>query len=119
VGVGARRSQDRYSAGERESDGSGSDSDGRKTKGNGVKPASGHPIHRGSTESIRCGSFHRTIHLNGSIPRSSQEDPGRFLANRLQLRPKSEFRSSAKKTTSGRPDGKTFCKPLHHVNLGL
>jgi hypothetical protein len=50
----------------------------------------------GSTESIRCGSFHRTIHLNGSILRSSQEDQGGFFANRLQLRPKSEFRSSAK-----------------------
>jgi hypothetical protein len=46
----------------------------RKTKGNGVNPAPGRPIYRGSTESIRCGSFHRTIRLNGSIPRSSRED---------------------------------------------
>jgi hypothetical protein len=104
---------------ERESDRSGSDSNGRKTKGNEVNPASGRPIYRGSTESIRCGSFHCTICLNGSIPRSSREDQGGFFANRLQLRPKSEFRSLAKKTTSCRPDGKSFCKTPHHVNLGL
>jgi hypothetical protein len=59
---------------ERESDGSGSDIDGRKTKGNGVNLAPGRPIYRGSTESICCGSFHFTIRLNGSIPRSSRED---------------------------------------------
>jgi hypothetical protein len=32
---------------ERESDGRGSNSDGRKTKGDGVNPASGRPIYRG------------------------------------------------------------------------
>jgi hypothetical protein len=47
AGAGARLSQDRYDAWESENDGSGSDSAGRKTKGNGVNPAPGHPIYRG------------------------------------------------------------------------
>jgi hypothetical protein len=62
------------SAQEREGGGKGSDSDGRKTKGNGVNPTLGRLIYRGSTESIRCDSFHRLMRLNGSIPRSSRED---------------------------------------------
>jgi hypothetical protein len=85
AGARERRSQDRYDARERErereSDSSEIERDARtKTKGNGVNPAPGRPIYRGSTESIRCGSFHRTMRLNGSIPRTSREDPGGFFA---------------------------------------
>jgi hypothetical protein len=37
----------------------------------------------GSTESARCGSFRRTTRFNGCIPRSSREDYGGFISNRL------------------------------------
>jgi hypothetical protein len=42
-----------------------------------------------------------------------------FSRNKPKLRPKSEFRSLAKKTTSGSPDGKPFCRPPHHVDISL
>jgi hypothetical protein len=42
-----------------------------------------------------------------------------FSRNKSQLQPKSEFRSLAKKTTSGRPNGKSFCKPPRHINISL
>jgi hypothetical protein len=64
----AQRLQDCYGVRKRESDSGESERDERKkTKANGVNPAPGRPIYRGSTESICCGSFHRTKRLNGSI----------------------------------------------------
>jgi hypothetical protein len=42
-----------------------------------------------------------------------------FSRKKPELRPKPEFRSLAEKTTSGRPDEKSFCKPLRHVNISL
>jgi hypothetical protein len=75
------REREREIERERESDSSKSKRDARKkTKGNGVNPAPGRPIYRGSTESIRCGSFHHTMRLDGSIPKTSREDPGGFFA---------------------------------------
>jgi hypothetical protein len=66
---------------EKESNNSESERDARKkTKGNGVNPTPGRPIYRESTESIHCGSFHRTIRLNGSILRTSRDDLGGFFA---------------------------------------
>jgi hypothetical protein len=29
------------------------------------------------------------------------------------------YPQQVKKTTSGRPDGKSFCKPPRHINIGL
>jgi hypothetical protein len=43
-------------------------------EGEWVNRASGRPIYREYTESIRCGSFHRTNRLNVSIPQSSREE---------------------------------------------
>jgi hypothetical protein len=63
-----RRARER----ERESDES--DSDGGRRRGMGSTPPWAILFIGGSTESIRCGSFHRTIRLNGSILRNSQED---------------------------------------------
>jgi hypothetical protein len=71
-----------------ESDGSGSESDERKTKGEWCQPRLGPPYLYGVHRIYRCGSFRRTTRLNGSIPRSSREDKGGFFANRLQRRPK-------------------------------
>jgi hypothetical protein len=94
VGAGARRSQDRYSAAE--SDNSGSNSDGRKMKENGVNPASGRPIYR---------AVHRIYSLRFLPPYNTPQRlyPEKFarrsrriFANKLQLQSKSEFRSSAK-----------------------
>jgi hypothetical protein len=57
-----------------DSDGSGSDSGGRKMKGEWGQPHPGPPYLYGvSTKSAHCGSFRRTTCLNGSIPRSSRE----------------------------------------------
>jgi hypothetical protein len=58
-----------------------------------------------------------------SIVQCASTALSRELCTKIQadfsLRPKSEFRSSAKKTTSGRPDGKSFCKPPRHINISL
>jgi hypothetical protein len=77
MGARARKQGGRKIAGKlrrQESDGSRSESDARKKKGNGVNPDPGRPIYGGSTESARCGSFRRTTRPNGIIPRSSRED---------------------------------------------
>jgi hypothetical protein len=42
-----------------------------------------------------------------------------FWRSKSQLQPKSEFRSLVKKTTSGRPHGKSFCKSPRYINIGL
>jgi hypothetical protein len=58
---------------ERESDGSESDRDGRKTKGMRPAPLWLSLFIEGSTKSIRCSSLLRTTRPNGSITRSSRE----------------------------------------------
>jgi hypothetical protein len=83
----------------------------RKTKGNGVNPASGCPIYRGPPNLsvavpsiVQCAS----MALSSKVREEIKEE---ILLNKPQLRPKFEFRSLVKKTTSGRLDGKSFCKP--------
>jgi hypothetical protein len=61
---------------------------GGRKKGNGVNPASGQPIYRGSTESVRCGSFRRTTRQNGSVSGSSREDFDGFVVDSLKPQPK-------------------------------
>jgi hypothetical protein len=89
--VGTRWSEDRRTATEAEATAAG----GRR-KGNGVNPASGRLIYRGSTESARCGSFRRTTRLNGSILKSSRADQGGFSLTDYSYDLNSEFKSSAK-----------------------
>jgi hypothetical protein len=55
-----------------------------RRKGNGVNPASSRLIYRGATESARYGSFLRTTRLNDSIPISSRDNLGGFIADWLQ-----------------------------------
>jgi hypothetical protein len=72
VGAGARRPQDRY---EREKAVEGEEkATGGRRKRMGSTPPRAILFIGGSTESICCGSFHRTMRLNGSIPRSFRED---------------------------------------------
>jgi hypothetical protein len=59
-----------------------------RRKRNGVNPASGRPIYRGSTESACYDFFPRTMRFNGSIPISSRDNLGGFVADWLQPRPK-------------------------------
>jgi hypothetical protein len=63
-----------WCARERESNGSRRESDGGRRRGMGSTPPRAILFIGGSTESICCGSFYRTMRLNGSIPRSSRED---------------------------------------------
>jgi hypothetical protein len=56
------------------SDGSEIDCDGGRRRRMGSTPPQVSLFIGGSTESIRCGSFHHTTSPNGSIPRSSRED---------------------------------------------
>jgi hypothetical protein len=68
---------------ERESNGSRRDGDGGRRRGMGSTPPRVVLFIGGTTESIHCGSFHRTKCLNGSILRSLREDEGGFLANQV------------------------------------
>jgi hypothetical protein len=55
-----------------------------------------------------------------TLPREVREKiKADFSRSKSQLRPKSEFRLLVKKTTSGRPDGKSFYNPPCHINIGL
>jgi hypothetical protein len=89
-------------------------------EGNGVNPTLGRSIYTG---------VHRIYPLRFLPPYKAPQRlyPEKF-ARRLrrisretspELRPKSEFRSLAKNITSGRPDGKSFCKPPRHIIIGL
>jgi hypothetical protein len=108
MGEEARRSQDRYSTHRREKA-------RRKTKGNGVNPALGRPIYRGGPPNLSVAVPSTVQYASTALSRKLH---AKIQADFL-LRPKSEFRSSAKKTTSGRPDGISFCKPPLHINIGL
>jgi hypothetical protein len=82
---------------ERERNGSGSDNDGRKTKGNGVNPASGRPIYRGGPPNLSVAVPSTVQYASTALSREVREKiKADSSLNRLQLRPKSEFRSSAK-----------------------
>jgi hypothetical protein len=103
---------------ERESDGSGRESDvGRRGMGSTPPQAvlfiGGPPI---LSVAVPSSVQNASTALSREVLEKIKVD---FSQNMSQLRPKSEFRSLGKKTTSGRPVGKSFCKPPYHVNLGL
>jgi hypothetical protein len=68
---------------ERESNGGGRESDGGRQRGMGSTPPQAVLFIGGSTESIRCGSFHRTKCLNVSIPRTSRENQGGIFGKQV------------------------------------
>jgi hypothetical protein len=115
AGARARRSQDHYGARERESDNSESDNnyDEGRRRGMGSTPPrailfiGGPPnLSVAVPSTVQCASTAQSRELRAKIHAD------------FSLRPKSEFRSSAKKTTSGHPDGKSFHKPPRHINIG-
>jgi hypothetical protein len=104
---------------ERESNGSGRESDGGRRRGMGSTPPRailfiGGPPNLSIVvpSTVQCASIALSREVREKIK-------AEFSLSKSQLRPKSEFRSLVKKTTSGRPDGKSFCKPPRHINIGL
>jgi hypothetical protein len=92
---------------------------GRRRGGMGSTPPQAVLFIGGSTKSIRCGSStvqYASTALSQEVREKIKVD---FSRNKTKPRPKSEFRSLAKKTTSGRRDGKSFGKPPRHINIGL
>jgi hypothetical protein len=65
----------------------------KKTKGMGTTPTPGHPIYRGATESIRCGSLLRTTRPTALSREVREKIEVDFSLTDQVLRPKSEFRS--------------------------
>jgi hypothetical protein len=68
---------------ERENNGSGRESDRGRRRGMGSTQPRVVLFIGGSSESIRCGSFYRTMRHNGSIPRSSRENQGGIFAKQV------------------------------------
>jgi hypothetical protein len=65
---------------------------------------------------VRSTIQYASTALSGEVCEKIKADS---LLNKPQLRPKSKFRSLAKKKTSGHLDGKSFCKPPRYINIGL
>jgi hypothetical protein len=118
AGARERRSQDRYDAREREREkvtaAKSKGMRGRRRRGMGSTPPRAVLFIGGPPNlfvvvpsTVQCASTALSQELRAKI----QLD---FL-----LRPKSEYRSSAKKTTLGRPDGTSFHKPPRPINIGL
>jgi hypothetical protein len=78
-------------------------------KGNGVNPFIGCPLNL--SVAVPSTVQNASMALSRELRVKIQAD---FL-----LSPKSECRSSAKMTTTGRLDGKSFHQPPRHINVGL